>query len=87
VGANPCLSAITRDPVGGLVLGNSDLENHVMYVRGYYVLHPACHNALAPPDHTIAHELGHVLANTHNEAKAEEKGLSLLKGKTKVVSW
>jgi hypothetical protein len=62
-----------RDPVGGLVLGTSDLENHVTYVRGNYVLRPASIDELAQPDHTIAHELGHIRLNTHDEHKAERK--------------
>jgi hypothetical protein len=35
------------DPEGGLVLGTTDLENHVTYVRGYYVLHPFDSDSLA----------------------------------------
>jgi len=41
-----------------------------------------CHNRLYPfydteaqADYTLAHELGHIMLNTHNAAKAESKGL------------
>jgi Zn-dependent peptidase ImmA (M78 family) len=61
------------------MLGTTDLENHVTYGRGFYVLHPFSSDPLAQPDHTIAHELGHITLNTHNEAKAERKAQELLK--------
>jgi hypothetical protein len=69
-----------QDSVGGLMLGTTDLENHVTYVRGFYVLHPFNSYALAQPQHTIAHELGHITLNTHDEAKAERKARELLSG-------
>jgi Zn-dependent peptidase ImmA (M78 family) len=50
-------------------------------VRGFYVLHPFNSDALAQPEHTIAHELGHITLNTHNEAKAERKSQELLSGR------
>jgi Zn-dependent peptidase ImmA (M78 family) len=31
--------------------------------------------------HIVAHELGHITLNTHNEAKAERKGMELLSGR------
>lgn len=36
----------------------------------------------AQPRHIVAHELGHITLNTHNEAKAERKGMELLYGQT-----
>jgi hypothetical protein len=68
-----------QDSVGGLTLGTTDLENRVTYIRGYYVLHPRDDRAEAQPDHTIAHELGHITLNTHNEDKAERKAGELLR--------
>jgi hypothetical protein len=69
-----------QNSVGGLTLATTDLENHVTYVRGFYVLHPFNSDALAQPQHTIAHELGHITLNSHNEAKAEKRGMELLSG-------
>jgi hypothetical protein len=69
-----------QNSVGGLILGTTDLENHVTYIRGFYVLHPFNTDALAQPDHTIAHELGHITLNTSNETKAERKANDLLNG-------
>jgi hypothetical protein len=69
-----------QNSVGGLTLGTTDLENHVTYVRGFYVLHPFNSDALAQPDHTVAHELGHILMNTPNEDNAEKKARELLSG-------
>jgi hypothetical protein len=69
-----------QDSVGGLTLGTTDLENHVTYVRGFYVLHPFSYDDMAQADHTIAHELGHITLNTHNEATAERKAQELLSG-------
>jgi hypothetical protein len=45
-----------------------------------------CHNRLYTPfysteaqaDYTLAHELGHIMLNTHNAAKAESKGLEIM---------
>lgn len=62
----------------GKILGLTDLENHVTYIRGFAVLHPFNESVEAQPDHTIAHELGHILANTRNEDKAERKGQQLI---------
>ena len=67
------------DPAGGLILGTTDLENHVTYVRGYYVLHPVSSDELAQPRHTIAHELGHILTRSRDEWKAERQAQLLLR--------
>ena len=48
------------------------------YVRGYAVLHPFSTDALAQPDHTIAHEMSHISLNTHDEGKAERQAMRLL---------
>ncbi|MCU1251559.1 MAG: hypothetical protein JWQ49_4588 [Edaphobacter sp.] len=66
--------------VSGKILGSTDLENHVTYIRGFAVLHPFLDTAEAQPEHTIAHELGHILMNTSNETKAERKARELLSG-------
>ena len=64
--------------VSGKILGLTNLENHVTYIRGFAVLHPFNDTAEAQPQHTIAHELGHILMNTSNETKAERKAQELL---------
>jgi hypothetical protein len=73
------------DSLGGLTLGTTDLENHITYIRGFYVLHPHDDRPEAQPDHTIAHELGHILQRTHNEEKAERRAGELLRGLPTVV--
>jgi hypothetical protein len=70
-----------HDSVGGLLmLGTRDLENHVTYVRGFYMLHPFNDTGEAQANHTIAHELGHITLNTHDEVKAERKAKEILSG-------
>jgi hypothetical protein len=59
-----------QDSVGGLILGTTDLENHVTSMRGFYVLPLFNTTADAQPNHTVAHELGHISLNTHDERKA-----------------
>jgi Zn-dependent peptidase ImmA (M78 family) len=58
----------------------TDLENHVTYIRGFAVVHPFNDTVEAQPEHTIAHELGHILLSTSNEGKAERKAQELLSG-------
>jgi hypothetical protein len=48
------------------------------YVRGYAVLHSFSTDALAQPDQTIAHEMGHIVLNIHDEGKAERQAMRLL---------
>jgi hypothetical protein len=64
----------------GLILGTTDRDSKVTYIRGFYVLSPYNTEADAQPEHTVAHELGHIMANTSNEAKAERKAQELLSG-------
>jgi Zn-dependent peptidase ImmA (M78 family) len=61
-------------------MGLTDLDRHITYVRGYMILHPISQSPEAQPRHIVAHELGHILANTHDEEKAERKGMELLNG-------
>lgn len=72
--------------ISGKILGSTDLVNHVTYIRGFAVLHPFLDTAEAQPDHTVAHELGHIFMNTHNEDKAEKKARELLSGQLVAVS-
>jgi hypothetical protein len=60
------------------IMGLTDLDRHITYGRGWMIIHPLDITADAQPQHIIAHEMGHVLANTHNEDKAERKGQELL---------
>ena len=62
--------------VQGRLLASSDLTYRITYVRAEDVLHPVA--VTFTPQHTIAHELGHILLNTRNESKAEKKGMGLL---------
>jgi hypothetical protein len=68
-----------QDSAGGLTLATTDLENHVTYIRGFYVLHPFNLDDVSQPGHTIAHELGHILLHTRDEDRAEKKAGELLK--------
>jgi hypothetical protein len=46
---------------------------------GYAILHPLNQSEAVQPRHIIAHEMGHILKNTHDEAKAERQAQLLLK--------
>lgn len=70
----------------GQILGLTDLENDVTYIRGYAVLHPFNQSTEAQANHTIAHEIGHILTNSSNEGKAEDKANELLKGAVQLVA-
>jgi hypothetical protein len=64
---------------GSQPLAATDLANKTTYVRGWALLHPFSDDLVAQPKHIVAHELGHITLNTHNEAKAEKRGMELLK--------
>jgi hypothetical protein len=66
--------------VNGQVMGLTDLDRHITYVRDWVMLHPLIQATEAQPRHVIAHELGHVLGNTRDEVEAEAKGRELMKG-------
>jgi hypothetical protein len=72
--------------VQGRILATSDLTYRFTYVRGDDVLHPIGPGITYSPEHTIAHELGHILLNTHNEAKAERQCMMLLNVPTIIAS-
>jgi hypothetical protein len=59
-------------------LAATDLEAKTTYVRGWALIHPFSDDLFAQPRHIVAHELGHITLNTHNESKAEKKGMELL---------
>jgi hypothetical protein len=60
-------------------VGLTDLVHHVTCLRGYALLHPLNQSEAVRPRHTIAHELGHILAETHDEGVAERKAQELLR--------
>jgi hypothetical protein len=66
--------------VQGRILATSDLEYHITYVRAEDVLHPVAPGLAYSAEHTIAHELGHILMHTADEDKAEKKARELLSG-------
>jgi hypothetical protein len=72
--------------VAGMTVGMTDRHNHLTYIRGYTVLHPSSDDPDAQPRHIIAHELGHILADTSDENKAEKKAQELLKSVSVVVA-
>jgi hypothetical protein len=61
-------------------LAATDLESKTTYVRGWALIHPFSDDLFAQPRHIVAHELGHITLNTHNETKAEKRGMELLSG-------
>jgi hypothetical protein len=61
-------------------LAATDLESKTTYVRGWALIHPLSDDLFAQPRHIVAHELGHIMLNTHNEVKAERRGMELLNG-------
>jgi hypothetical protein len=70
----------------GQILGLTNLENHMTYIRGYAILHPFNDSTEAQPTHTIAHEIGHILTNSSNENKAERKANELLKNSSQLLA-
>jgi hypothetical protein len=64
----------------------STLDAKTTYVRGWALLHPFSDDLVAQPRHIVAHELGHILLNTHDEDNAEKKVLELLKSAPSVVA-
>ncbi|MGF7180361.1 hypothetical protein [Tunturiibacter psychrotolerans] len=72
--------------LNGQIMGLTDLERKITYVRGWVMLHPLSPDQDAKPRHVIAHELGHVLANTRDEVKAEAKGQELMKGAQSTIA-
>lgn len=63
---------------GSQLLAATDLEAKTTYVRGWALIHPFSDDIVAQPRHIVAHELGHITLNTHNEAKAEKQCMVLL---------
>ena len=61
-------------------LAATDLESKTTYVRGWALIHPFSDDLFAQPRHIIAHELGHITLNTHNEVKAERRGMEIMNG-------
>jgi hypothetical protein len=55
------------------VLAITDLETRVTYIRGFAVLQPFTSQVEAQPEHTIAHELSHIILNSHNETIVEDR--------------
>ena len=64
--------------VQGRILASSDLTYRITYVRGEDVLHPVAPGVDYSAEHTIAHELGHILMRTADEDKAEKKARELM---------
>jgi hypothetical protein len=62
----------------GLYLAFTDPDNRVTYVRGNMVLHPFSSSDLMQPDHTIRHELGHILQHEASCDMAERYAAQLL---------
>ena len=60
------------------ILAATDLETRMTYIRGWALIHPLAALVDAQPDHTIRHELGHILARSHNEVMAEKYARDLL---------
>ena len=52
--------------------GDCEVECHKRLYTPFY-------STEAQADYTLAHELGHIMLNTHNAAKAESKGLEIMK--------
>lgn len=77
---------IDRPDNTGVILGATFLKSHTTYIRGYAAVHPVNYLSTAQPEHTIAHELGHILLNTANEDKAERKADELMKTVSVVAS-
>jgi hypothetical protein len=70
----------------GTPLAATDLSGRTTYVRGYALIHPFSDDIVAQPRHIVAHELGHITLNTHNEAKAERQCMMLLSEPTIITS-
>jgi hypothetical protein len=75
-----------QDITGGRMVGGTDRANHFTYIRGYAITHPFDSSPDSQPDHIIAHELGHILADTSDEGKAEKKAHELMNESTVIAS-
>jgi hypothetical protein len=67
--------------LSGRVVGVTDHDAHTTYIRGNDILHPFSLAADYLPRHIIAHELGHITADTGDEEKrgpGMNRGLFLL---------
>jgi hypothetical protein len=71
---------------GSQPLAATDLSGKTTYVRGFALIHIFSDDIVAQPRHIVAHELGHITLNTHNEAKAEHQCMVLLNEPTVIAS-
>lgn len=62
----------------GVFLALTDPDNRLTYVRGEAILHPFNASDEMQPDHTIRHELGHILQNNGSCKVAEKYAVQLL---------
>lgn len=63
------------------VLAFTNLEVRATCIRGWMVIHPVDNSPEAQPDHTIRHELGHILESSGDENLAERRAKLLLRQK------
>lgn len=54
------------------ILASTAIDERYTYIRGWAMTHPFSDVPEAQPDHTIRHELGHILNKSHDERVAED---------------
>lgn len=65
--------------VPGKVLGLTDIDNGITYLRGWSLIHPFDGTEGACPEHVIAHELAHIYLHSSDEGRVEDQALDWLK--------
>lgn len=65
--------------VPGKVLGLTDIDHGITYLRGWSLIHPFDGTEEACPEHVIAHELAHVYLHSSDERRVEDQALDWLK--------
>jgi hypothetical protein len=73
--------------VHGETLGITDLESRVTYLRGFALIQPFTAEVEGQPEHTIVHELSHIILNNHDEVKVEKRARLIMQQHATQAQW
>jgi hypothetical protein len=62
--------------VPGKVLGLTDIDHGITYLRGWSLIHPFDRTDEARPEHVIAHELAHIYLHSSDEREVDKQATS-----------